>query len=845
MREGPSCGRCGAPLAGAALQGNCPACLLELAMQDPEPLATPAALMSESGMCSAPDLPRFFGDYEILSEISRGAMGVVVRARQLSLNRVVAVKLMLDSTLASPDMVQRFQTEAEATARLDHPHIVRIYEVGEHQGRHFLSMELVEGGTLADRLASPSPEARMALVSTISKVARAVHHAHQRGILHRDLKPANILMDAAGEPRVTDFGLAKLAEMKGSELATHAGSVLGTPAYMAPEQAEGRSAHLTTATDVYGLGAVLFHCLTGHPPFRAGSVLETLKLVMEREASFSEGDPLECADRDLRTVCLKCLRKDPGARYASALALAEELERWMNHEPVLARPATPLERLQRACRRHPTVAFLSAAVALLLVTVSLVSVMAWVRIRQEQRATRAAAQGTEQRLYITSLALARGSRQAARPGWRWEALDALSKAALIKPGPEVRNEMLSALAGVDARPLPLPASALQVGMPSYPDLPRQRYLVREDDAVSARSLADGHELARLTRFPHPQSRLERFTGLSPDGRWMAARFDDGSLQIRKFSTAVFFYDLSRLGRYAEGRVAFHPDSQRLAYLQERRLVRVGWLTNLFQHVDVSVDDEVSRLAWSSDGAYLALAMAKGHRVLVYKAPEFQKHWESEPFATSVDDLVWQPGAARLAVAGASGVDMVSVGAEDEGRLGKETFTGHNAPTPRALQFNDKGDLLAETERGGVTRIWSVGARREVLSIPAGGDAVFFDPKASAILILNAGQRGMSRWEIQVGDDWFTPISENGLAKPSAGVAPVAAEIVGRGELRLSRSGSGEEIARLVLPPWLADADEARIARDGAALLLVREGRPIVSWDLKALRASLVPMRLEW
>lgn len=832
-------------MAGAALQGNCPACLLLLAMQDPEVPESPAASPQVFETIPAVDLPRFFGDYEILGEISRGAMGVVVRARQLSLNRVVAVKLMLDAALASPAMVQRFQTEAEATARLDHPHIVRIYEVGEHQGRHFLSMELVEGGTLADRLVSPGKEARAALVSMMSKVARAVHHAHQRGILHRDLKPANILLDAAGEPRVTDFGLAKLADVRGSDLATHAGAVLGTPAYMAPEQAEGRSSELTTATDVYGLGAVLFHCLSGRPPFQASSVMETLKSVVDREPSFSDRDPVVCADRDLQTVCLKCLSKDPGARYSSALALAEELERWMNHEPVLARPATPFERLQRTCRRHPAVAFLSAAVALLLVTVSLVSVMAWIRIRQEQRATQAAAQGTEQRLYITSLALARSSRQAAQPGWRSEALDALSKAALIKPGPEVRGELLSALVGVDARSLPLPSIALQSASPLYPDLPRQRFLVREDDAVSARALTDGHELTRLTRFPHPQSRLERFTGVSPDGRWMAARFDDGSLQLRKFSTAVFFYDLSRLGRYAEGRVAFHPDSHRLAYLQERRLVRVGWLTNLFNHVDISVDDEVTRLAWSSDGVYLALASLKGQRVLICKAPDFQQRWESEPFARPVDDLLWQPGTARLAVAGAGGVDLLSLGSENGGRLTKEAFTGQNALTARALQFNDKGNLLAETERGGVTRIWSVATRREVLSIPAGGDAVFFDPKASEILILNAGQRGMSRWEVQAGEAWFTPTSESGTAKPSVGGASIAAQIAGRGELRLSRSDSGEEIARLVLPPWLADADEARLVRDGAGVILLREGRPIVSCDLNALRAALVPMRLEW
>lgn len=832
-------------MAGAALQGNCPACLLLLAMEAPDNPEPAPVLAQDSGVHPPGDLPRFFGDYEILSEISRGAMGVVVRARQRSLNRVVALKLMLDSTLASPDMVQRFQTEAEATARLDHPNIIRIYEVGQHQGRHFLSMEFVEGGTLADRLATAGTEARAALVSIMAKVARAVHHAHQRGILHRDLKPANILMDPAGEPRVTDFGLAKLADRSGSTLATQAGSVLGTPAYMAPEQAEGRMSQLTTSTDVYGLGAVLFHCLAGRPPFQATSVVETLKGVMESEPSFSERDPVIGSDQDLQTVCLKCLSKDPGSRYASALNLAEELERWMNHEPVLARPATSLERLRRACRKHPTVAFLSAAVVVLLVTVSLVSVMAWLRIRQEQRATQAAAQGTEQRLYLTSLALARGSRQAALPGWRAEALDALGKAALIKPGIEVRSEVLSALMGVDVRSLPLPTPALHANSPVYPDPPRQRFLVREDESVIVRALTDGHELSRLTRFPHPQSRLERFTGVSPDGRWMAARFDDGSLQLRRFSTAAFFYDLSRLGRYAEGRVAFHPDGQRLAYLQERRLVRVGWLTNLFHHVDVPVDDEVTRLAWSSDGIYLALAVAKGHRVRVCKGPDFQQSWESDPLATAMDDLVWQPGAARLVMAWAGGVEWISVPEESGARLKRESMSARVATTPRALQFNAKGNLLAETERGGVTRIWSAWAAREVLSIPAGGEAVFFDSKDSEVLVLNAGQRGMSRWEIQAGESWITAIPGAGADKEISGLAPIMAKIMGRGEVRLSRTTTDEEIARLMLPPWLADADEARVVRGGAGLLVTQQGRPMVLCDLNALRAVLVSMRLEW
>ena len=306
---------------------------------------------------SAAELLGELGDYELLEEVGRGGQGVVFRARQKSLNRTVALKVISLGQWASKAHLKRFRLEAEAAARLEHPGIVPIHEVGERDGSCYFSMKFVEGGQL-DEVVRREPMPIRRAVELIAKVARTVHYAHEHGILHRDIKPGNILLDQKGEPHLTDFGLARLVETEST--VTRTLEVLGTPSYMAPEQAAANNTQLTSATDVYGLGAVLYQLLTGHPPFAGGTTYETIKLLLETDPR----QPRQLnpkIDRDLSTICLKCLEKDPQRRYPSALALAEDLERWLKHEPIQARRTGIFARGKKWVQRNPTSALLTAS----------------------------------------------------------------------------------------------------------------------------------------------------------------------------------------------------------------------------------------------------------------------------------------------------------------------------------------------------------------------------------------------------------------------------------------------------------------------------------------------------
>ncbi len=317
-------------------------------------------------------MPREFGDYELLEEVGRGGQGVVFRAWQKSLNRTVAVKVIGIGQLTTSTHLKRLRREAEAAAKLNHPGIVPVYEVGERDGTYYFSMRFVEGDCLDDVVSRGSISVRQA-AELIAKVARTVNYAHEHGILHRDIKPGNILLDANGEPHLTDFGLARLVE-HGSTV-TGSLEVMGTPSYMAPEQAVGNNAAVSSATDVYGLGAVLYELLTGHPPFAGGTTYETIHLLLDSEPRQPRLWNRK-VDRDLSAICLKCLEKGPRYRYSSALALAEDLERWLRHEPIRAKRSGFFTRAQKWVQRNRIIASL---ILLSLVLAAGLSLMIWER----------------------------------------------------------------------------------------------------------------------------------------------------------------------------------------------------------------------------------------------------------------------------------------------------------------------------------------------------------------------------------------------------------------------------------------------------------------------------------
>jgi serine/threonine protein kinase len=337
---------------------------------------TPAA-----GTELARTAPRIPG-YEILSELGRGGMGVVYQARQVKLNRLAALKMILSGSHAGTQERDRFRREAEAVARLTHPHIVQIYEVGEHLGLPFLALEFCPGGSLEKKLAgTPLPPQEAA--GLVEVLARAIDAAHREQIIHRDLKPANVLLTADGTPKITDFGLAKRLDQTGP---TQTGAVLGTPSYMAPEQAGGQPGAVGPAADVYALGATLYECLTGRPPFKAATPLETMIQVVADEP-VSPRQLQSAVPADLETVCLKCLHKEPVKRYATAAALAEDLRRFRAGEPIAARPVGSVERAVKWARRRPAVTGLLASLALTLMLG--VAISTYFAVRASRQATEA------------------------------------------------------------------------------------------------------------------------------------------------------------------------------------------------------------------------------------------------------------------------------------------------------------------------------------------------------------------------------------------------------------------------------------------------------------------------
>jgi WD40 repeat protein len=658
----------------------------------PEPTASRARELA-AGLPPRPTMPAVpargssFGDYELLEEIARGGMGIVFKARKPGLNRLVALKMILAGHFASPRALARFRSEAENTAQLDHPNIVPIYDVGE--GRMgdaplpvpFFTMKLVEGGSLAQNRDRFTNDPRRA-AHVLATAAEAVHFAHQHGILHRDLKPANILLDAEGIPHVTDFGLAKRLAAPGAESLepglTQSGAVLGTPPYMAPEQAAGQSNKLTTAADVYALGAILYEMLTGKPPFQAETPAELLFHILHTEpmspSRLHSGLP-----RDLEIICLKCLQKDPQHRYRSAEALAEDLRRWLQGEPIQARPVRRTERLWRWARRNPVVALAGFAVAGSLLA------------------------GTAIAWYFALVATAAAGREAA------EAANA--KARLEEAN---RHAYVSALrlTAADAERAQLDR-ALELLAGQTPD---------HTGGVDLR----GFEWYYWRRFCHAdlptlKGHLGFVTSVafSPDGKQLATGNTDYTMKLWEADTGRLVRTFDDLG-LAPGCVAFSPDGKQLAccgssYDPKTRSVGhfeiklLDMASGREVHTLQGHTSDVRRIAFSPDGLRLASAGGEDRTVKVWDVQAGREVYSLRGHEGPICGVAFSPDSTRLASAGWDAT--VKVWDVPSGRE-VHTLRGHSGPVA-GVAFSPNGLCLASASWDFTVKLWDPQTGREI------------------------------------------------------------------------------------------------------------------------------------
>jgi len=698
------CGRCGAELTDVGTEKLCPACLLEGGLAEGSVVTGKPTLAAPSVSESPPQTaPTCFGDYELLEEIGRGGMGVVYKARQVSLDRIVAVKVLLSGRLAGPEFVQRFRTEAAAAASLQHPNIVAIHEVGFREGQHFFAMDYVAGRSLAQITRDgPLPARRAA--GYVKTTAEAIQYAHERGILHRDLTPANVLIDENDQPRVTDFGLAK--DLHKQMDLTLSGQVLGSPSYMSPEQAGAWRGKVGVRSDVYSLGAILYHLLTGRPPFAADTVAKTLHQVQNDEPP-SPRLLNPAVPRDLETICLKCLEKEPDRRYARAQELADELGRFLDRKPILARPASRLEKVWRWCRRNPVIATLAAAAAL-------ISILGFAGVTWEGRQARKARDLAQGRLYAAQMKLAvqaweSGSLEHARQllaahrpafghkdlrGFEWRLLAYLCREESLYTFP--KDGRTGGLQGMTDWAVAFSpqgdtlAAAGDDGIIRLWDVATRRLvknLVGHKDFVSC-------------------------IAFSPDGRWFASGtgglFSGNrpmELKLWDAKTWAFIGDLPGHS-FRITSVAFSPDSQTLASASGDKSVRLWDVASRTLRAELQGHTEmVTCVVYSPDGSTLATA-SLDRTVRLWDAATARESSTLNGHAAGIWSVAFSPDGKTLA----SASDDWTVRLWDVG-TGRQTATLNHPYFVEAVAFTPNGRILASG--GMAVTYWDVDTREEI------------------------------------------------------------------------------------------------------------------------------------
>jgi eukaryotic-like serine/threonine-protein kinase len=755
------------------------------------------------------------GDYVLLELLAEGGMGTVFKARQITLNRIVALKTIKAGALASHREVRMFQREAEAVAALDHPNIVPILETGEHGGLLYYSMKLIAGKNLQESLARFENQP-LAIARLVARLAAAIDHAHQRGLLHRDLKPSNILVDDHDEPHVIDFGLAQRLEADSESTAVSTASAVGTPSYMAPEQAMGLRDQITICTDVYGLGTILYALLTGRRPFHADTAVEILRQVIDKEPARPRAINPKIHS-DLETICLKCLEKDPKGRYTSARELADELGRWCDGKPILARPASMIERLWKYIRRHPVT---SASIGLVLLTASLGSGgILW----QWGQAVAARAQ----------LQVALGAAQ----------LNAV----------KARKSEDEALKSEDyARHLAY-AAKLNLAMRDWHDanvsgVVRQ---LEETRPLGGKTDLRGFEWFYLDRLSRSQGQtLAGHTWFvwsvvfSPDGRRLASASSDGTAKLWDAATGQFIrtFTANEQDVYA---VAFHPDGARLASSGRDPVVRL-WdaATGQIIRSFTGHTREVREVVISPDGKALASSSLDGTVKSWDIASGSVRTVNDHHAGNSCGEIAFSPDGKVLASAGggersvrlwdaATGAPIQTLKLELSGPFADPAASPEGNRGPVVFSPDGKA-LAAGLEDGGIS-LWDAIARTSIRTLrdsqslnPVTGLA--FSPDSKALASVSHSGQTILLWDLKTGSVTRTIKGHisviNRVAFSPDGTHLVSAS--GDDNLKLWDLTRDQEARSLRLKEKVRDV---AFGHDGSYLVSAGHDQTLTLWDL--------------
>jgi WD40 repeat protein/tRNA A-37 threonylcarbamoyl transferase component Bud32 len=787
----PACPGCGEEVPLDAPRGYCLKCLFSLGTAESDSLA--AESPPQPSTPNHQPRMRSFGDYELLEEIARGGMGIVYKARQKSLGRIVAVKMLLFGEQSGKELAQRFRAEAAVAASLQHPNIVAIHEVGVHEGQPFFVMDFIEGQSLA-RLSAGQPLPATRAARYVKMVAEAIHHAHERGVLHRDLKPSNVLIDPFDQPRVTDFGLAKRLHRE-SEL-TLSGEVLGSPSYMPPEQAAAKRGLVGRRSDVYSLGAILYHLLTGRPPFVGETLTSTLQDVVNK-------DPVSprllnpSVPPDLETLCLKCLEKEPARRYQTAQALAEDLERFLRGEPIRAHPVGHVGKLWRWCCRQPALAGLGAVAVFALLAVAVTSTVSAIRIKGQQQRIEKEQRALRQNLYAADMnfvqhaledgnyGLARRFLDVHRPapgqedlrGFEWRYFWNLSQGESVETWRGHSNIVTSVAVSADGKTV---ASGCLDGSIHLWDLAHGRilttFLVKGGEINSVAFSADGRFLAAGS-YSGPAHLWELTSGrviasfageeshvsFSPVEALLAVSIGGDNLREGDESSVIIWDCTQKLEtrRFQSGnRLAFSADGKTLATGSFDNAIKI-WDTVTWELRQIITNSgPVISLALSPDGGRLVSSNQKGE-VLLCDVAAGQRTILVSDHGTPVWSVAFSPDGRTLATGGSDH----TVGLWDvAGATNKACLKGHGGQV-EAIAFLPDGKRLVSASHDETVRLWNLEPKEGMnptevrLALSAAYDVSLPQPSPQAIsfgvfvfsedslLMAVPGDEGLKIWDL--------------------------------------------------------------------------------------------------